>query len=360
MSDGTLYDRIIGEKPHVWTYPLRGVLLLASYAYRYVVCARNRRYDLAGPSYTPPVPVISVGNITVGGTGKTPMVIDLVHRLERMGRNPAVVSRGYRAPAGKPNDEELLIRKHCPGVVYAADPDRISAVRRVCGKIGADAIVLDDAFQHRRLGRTLDMVLVDATCPFGYGHVFPRGLLREPLKGLRRAGVIVLTRCEQAPAGTVAQTMDRLHTLAPDATLLKCNHCVAGVETLDGESIEGELAGRRVVLFASVGNPKSFDTTARMLGVNVVGCRWWPDHHAHRARDVERLRRAMKPTDRCALLTTEKDAVKLARLDDLDRRDILVVRIAIDFDGDDGTILDQVLEQALREGTADDETLQPD
>jgi tetraacyldisaccharide 4'-kinase len=130
-----------------------------------------------------PVPVISVGNITVGGTGKTPLVIELVRGMEKMGRNPAVVARGYGANEGQRSDEELLVRKHCPAVAYIADPDRHRGANMALRRMGADAIVLDDAFQHRRMYRDFDIVLIDAMCPFGYGHVLPRGLLRERLPG---------------------------------------------------------------------------------------------------------------------------------------------------------------------------------
>jgi tetraacyldisaccharide 4'-kinase len=312
--------------------------------------------------------ILSVGNITVGGTGKTPLVIDLVRRLEAMGRNPAVVSRGYKAAADEPNDEELLIRRSCPGVIYLADPDRSAAAQRACDDCGADVIVLDDGFQHRRLWRTLDIVLIDVTNPFGYGHLLPRGLLREPLSSLRRAQVVVLTRCDQvsgaelsrladrleglAPQAELSRLADRLEGLAPQATQLRCRHRVIAVETLDGKPCEGGLDGKRAVLFAAIGNPRSFATAARTLGVEVVGERWWPDHHAYRPRDIHSMLRSGRFPPHDLLLTTEKDAVKLAELHGLDCAGILVLRIAIDFVDDGGTIFQTVLEKTLSESNA--------
>ncbi|MCH8966960.1 MAG: tetraacyldisaccharide 4'-kinase, partial [Planctomycetes bacterium] len=172
MSEPTLYRRILAGQTGPWAAPLRGALLGASALYGLGVRGRNRWYDRASAAHRLPIPVISVGNITVGGTGKTPFVIDLVHRFERMKRtwNPVVVSRGYKASWDEPNDEERLIRRNCPAVACLADANRTLAAQRAHRDLGADVIVLDDGFQHRRLSRTLDIVLIDATCPFGYGY----------------------------------------------------------------------------------------------------------------------------------------------------------------------------------------------
>jgi tetraacyldisaccharide 4'-kinase len=352
MSEHSLYRRIIAGETGAWASPVRGVLRAAEEAYKICIALWNRRYDHSHSHSVLPIPVLSIGNITVGGTGKTPLVIDLVRRLEAMGRNPAVVSRGYKAAADEPNDEERLIRRSCPGIVYLADPDRSAAAQRACDDCGADVIVLDDGFQHRRLSRTLDIVLIDATNPFGYGHLLPRGLLREPLSSLRRAQVVVLTRCDQVSGAELSRIADRLEGLAPQATHLRCNHRVTAVETLDGKPCEGGLDGRRAVLFAAIGNPRSFATAARTLGVEVVGERWWPDHHAYRPRDIHSMLRSGRFPPHDLLLTTEKDAVKLAELHGLDHVGILVLRIAIDFVDDGGTIFQTVLEKTLSESNA--------
>lgn len=169
----------------MWVFPVRAMLRVLEGLYARGVALRNTRYDRSGPRAVLDIPVISVGNLTVGGTGKTPFVIELVKRLDRMGLSPAVVSRGYKAAEGQPNDEERLIRESCPSVVCICDPDRAAAGQFARTKFGADVIVLDDGFQHRQLARTLDIVLIDATCPFGFGHLLPRGLLREPVGSLR-------------------------------------------------------------------------------------------------------------------------------------------------------------------------------
>ena len=345
MSEHSLYRRVIAGEAGRWASPLRGLLRAAEVVYARVVRLRNGRYDRHGPRRVLPVPVISVGNLTVGGTGKTPFVMELVNRLDRMGLRPAVVSRGYKRGAVSTNDEERLIRRSCPGVICVSDPDRAAAGEIAHRDLGADVIVLDDGFQHRQLGRSLDIVLVDATCPFGFGHLLPRGLLREPAESLRRAQVVVLTRCDQVSPARLSEIDARLRVLAPETTHLQCKHHVTSIRRLAGPPVTEPLEGKRAVLFAGVGNPRMFAVTVRSLGVEVVGERWWPDHHRYRPRDVAALLGSERFPPHDLLITTEKDAVKLEGLSGFDHADIVVVRIAIDFAGEGGTILQKVLEQ---------------
>lgn len=376
MHGESLYRKIVAGETGVWASPVRGLLWSASVIYGGAIALRNAWYDRKGTTTRLPVPVISVGNLTVGGTGKTPFVIDLVRRLDALGYSPAVIARGYGATPGEPNDEQKLIQKNCPSVACVSDPDRRRAGEVACEQFGADVIVLDDGFQHRRLARDLDIVLVDATCPFGYGHVLPRGLLREPVIGLRRAHIVVLTRCDQVSRTELARIEARLGELAPDAAYLKCNHRVTGVERLDGTPLgdnqlahnaqvtsqpkrtkaqgpwcclgaEGGLDRKRVVLFAGIAHPQSFLTTVSSLGADVVAARWFPDHHHYTLRNLQSLLQADRFPTHDFLVTTEKDAVKLAELRGLDAATIVVVRVAIDFVDDGGTMLQAILEQRL-------------
>lgn len=349
MSESSTYRRIISGGIGAWGAPVRGLLRVLEGPYALGVNLRNRWYDRRGARVILPIPVISVGNLTAGGTGKTPLVIELARRLERMGRNPAVISRGYKANKGESNDEERLIRKHCPAVVCLSDSDRGHAGVIAHRKFGADAVILDDGFQHRQLARTLDIVVVDATCPFGFGHLLPRGLLREPLGALRRAHLVVATRCGQVSKSDLARLETRLRDLAENAVHLRCDHVVTGIERLDGTPIKGSLEGGRAVLFAGIGHPAAFRTTVQSLGVSVVGERWWPDHHHYRSADVNALLKAnaFPPHDR--LITTEKDAIKLAAIKGFDHARIAVVKIAIDFAHEGGTILQSLLDDALAE-----------
>ena len=347
MREPSTYRRVIGGEAGPWAATARVLLHVLEGPYALAITLRNRWYDRRGAHVTLPIPVISVGNLTAGGTGKTPLVIELLQRLERMGRNPAVISRGYRADQGEPNDEERLIRKHCPTVVCLADSDRGRAGQVACQRFGADVIVMDDGFQHRQLARTLDIVVVDATCPFGYGHLLPRGLLREPLGALRRAQVVVISRCGQVSKAELARLETRLRELAKTATHLQCDHHFTGVECLDGTPISGLLEGRRAVLFAGIGQPQAFRTTAQSLGIEVVGERWWPDHHRYRLGDLKALLKANAFPPHDLLITTEKDAVKLSAVTGFDHTRIAVIKIAIDFAHNGGTILDKLLRNAL-------------
>lgn len=368
MHSDSLDRRIIAGETGAWASPVRGLLWAASAAYGRAIALRNARYDRNGPTARLPVPVISVGNLTVGGTGKTPFVIELVRRLNTLGYSPAVVARGYGASPGESNDEQKLIQKNCPSVSYVSDPNRRRGGELACERFGADVIVLDDGFQHRRLARDLDIVLVDATCPFGYGHLLPRGLLREPVSGIRRAHVVVLTHCDQVSHAELARIEARLRELASDAAHLKCIHRVTAIERLDGTAVEGGLDGKRVVLFAGIAHPQSFERTVASLGAEVVGTRWFPDHHQYHRRDLQQLLRADRFPRHDFLVTTEKDAVKLPELSGFDPvlrataaldsplcgtaalgcpPTIAVVRVAIDFVDDGGTMLQAILEQRL-------------
>jgi len=351
MSESSFYHRLIAGETGVATFPLRALLRAAESVYALGVGRRNARFDRDSGVHRVPVPVISVGNITVGGTGKTPIVIDLLRRLRNRGLRPAVVSRGYGAGDGGENDEAKLVRRRFSDAILVCDADRVRGARTAIAK-GANVIVLDDGFQHRRLARDLDIVAVDATRPFGYGHLLPRGLLREPVASLRRAGLIVLTRCDQVSDDSLAAIEAEVRRIAPDAPRLKCRHHVTGLERLDGASENIELRGKRVVLFAGIARPERFLDTVRSLGATVVGVHWWPDHYAYRDGDLTaRLRQSdFPPFD--FLVTTEKDAVKLTGLKDPADVPILVLRVDIDFQDGGDRMLQTILEQRLTQRPA--------
>jgi len=337
------HRRVITAPPGVRATIARGVLRVLAGGYATAAAARNRWYDVRGPKVRVPLPVISVGNLTVGGTGKTPLVIELVSRLEALDRRPAVIARGFGSFSGQANEEQRLIERYAHNSVCICDPDRARAAHAANAQWKVDTIVLDDGFQHRRLHRDLDIVLVDATCPFGFGYLLPRGLLREPVHALARADVIVLTRCDQVSPDTRAALAVRLRQLAPAAIHLQCQHRVIAVENLKGGPLPVPWTGRRAVLFAGIGNPESFRKTVETLGIEVADVHWWPDHHRYRPEDLEFIRRERRLPPHDLLLTTEKDAVKLADLTAQDFAGLHVVKIAIDFLGDGDRMLQTVL-----------------
>ncbi len=349
MHDRSLYHRIISGRAGLWASPIRAALSVAASIYSAVVQRRNRRYDAKGCKEHLSVPVISVGNITVGGTGKTPLVIELARWFEAHGRSPVVVSRGYGSLDGQSNDEALVLQQQCPSVGTVCGADRIVAGKRAVREFGADVVILDDAFQHRRLGRDLDIVMIDATNPFGFEHVLPRGLLREPLSGLRRANLIVLSKCDQVAPTQIERIEKRLQHLAHDIPILRSRHRVTEIERLGGHAISS-VADKRVVVFAAIGQPRSFVATVQSLGAQVVGEQFWPDHHHYRPKEIAALAKRGRFPSFDLLLTTEKDAVKLAGLDHAVASIIGVVKIAIDFPHEAATILESLLESTLARG----------
>lgn len=271
------------------------------------------------------VPVISVGNLTFGGTGKTPTVIALARELARMGRRPAVLTRGYRRvgdeqqvvigpdprqSAAEVGDEPLEMARRLPGVPIVVDADRVRGGAEAL-RLGADIALLDDGFQHLRLDRDLDLVLIDAGDPWGGRRLPPLGRLREPLKALERADAVLITKVPADWRPVVADIEALVDRLAPTLQVFVSRLRPSRVHVPDEGWKEPEaLDGKRVFAFAALGRPDGFASTLREAGAEVAGTKWFPDHHAYSEQD---LREAI---DRAAAVsavpvTTAKDAVKL-------------------------------------------------
>ncbi len=262
-----------------------------------------------------PVPVVSVGNLTVGGTGKTPMVVYLVQRARDLGLRPGVLARGYRrAPGEALNDEGKLLQRRFPDLPQVQQPDRVVGGHRLLEEHGRslDLLILDDGFQHRRLHRDRDLVLVDATDPFP-GGLLPAGDMREPRGALRRADLVVLTRTGGKTRADIEARRERLSEIAgKQMPVLAADHVASAVLSMPDGKLHPpeELAGRRVLLLSGIGRPGSFEATARDLGCEIVGHVRRRDHHRH--TEAELGAAAQKATDRsAALLVTEKDETSL-------------------------------------------------
>jgi tetraacyldisaccharide 4'-kinase len=258
------------------------------------------------------VPVLSVGNLTVGGTGKTPLVLWLAAELRALGRRPGVAARGYRrAPGAELNDEGLLLARRLPGLLQRQDKDRLAAARALVAA-GADVVVLDDGFQHRRLQRDVDIVCLDADRPFGNGLLLPAGELRERPRALRRAHVAVLTRADAIAAEALAERRQRLLRLAPHLELYACAHRprdVVRMPELEPLPLTA-LRGRRCVLLSGIARPQDFAASVQALGGEIVRHVVRPDHAGHAAAVVGELGALARARD-AWLVTTEKDDVKL-------------------------------------------------
>ena len=274
------------------------------------------------------VPVISVGNLTLGGTGKTPCVEWLANWCRARDLRVAILSRGYGAEAG-PNDEALVLEQNCPDVPHLQGADRAALAQVAVEELESEILILDDGFQHRRLGRDLDIVLVDATCPWGHGWLFPRGLLREPASSLGRADVVMLTRCDMTSPEALSRLHEEVRRHAPGTPLVESEHRPTAWVNGDRELPIGSFAGRPVAAFCGLGNPDAFRRTLRSLGAEPIAWRTYPDHHAYSAADVDDLRRwaSALPAD-AVIATTQKDLVKV-RLDRLGDRELWALRISL-------------------------------
>lgn len=314
---------------------------LLSLPYSLVMRLRNGCFDLGWKkSHRAAVPVISVGNLTMGGTGKTPCV-EYLARLcrDRLNRRPVILSRGYG------NDEAMVLEENLPDVPHLQGADRVALATVAVEELEADVLVLDDGFQHRRLRRDLDVVLLDATRPLEHEHVVPRGFLREPRSGLKRADFAILTRCDQADdSDSQTAWLKRKYARLPFAT---SEHRPLDWQTLHAEPLPIEsFANRPVAAFCGLGNPQAFRRTLESLGLEPSGFRTFADHHAYTRDDVEDLRRwaEVLPKD-AAVLTTQKDWVKL-RLADLAGRPLAALRIGLTLtDGEERLV--RLLEERI-------------
>ena len=280
------------------------------------------------------VPVISVGNITTGGTGKTPLVEWLARAAAREGRRVCVLTRGYRradarrrvvvsdgqsvlADARAGGDEPCLLAENLRGLAAViADADRVAAAQWAFAELKSDLFILDDGFQHLRLARDLNIVTLDATAPWGGGHLLPRGRLREPLAGLKRADCIIITRAELAnELGALRATAAQLSDGRPifnARTSTQRIHLLTTDERADTSAPDALV--QPLLAFCAVGNPQAFFTHARNAGYELSQTRSFPDHHNYTQTDVDALARAAAQHNARALITTAKDAIKLRSL----------------------------------------------
>jgi tetraacyldisaccharide 4'-kinase len=314
----------------------RAGLWWARLPYGVGVAVRNRLFDRSWRAPTRvPVPVVSVGNLTLGGTGKTPCVEAVARFYRELGLQVAILSRGYGNTAGR-NDEAMVLEENLPDVPHLQGPNRAALARTAVEELESEVLILDDGFQHRRLARDLDIVLADATRPLRDEYLFPRGLLREPVGSLRRAGLVILTRTDQATPESVAAQRDWLRARFPALPVVNAVHAPIAFVSLNESRDLAELRGRPVAGFCGIGNPAAFRRTLADLGANVTDFRTYPDHHPYTREDVDHLQTwaARLPPD-AIIATTQKDFVKL-RLPDLAGRPLGAVRIGMRFpDGEE-------------------------
>lgn len=316
-----------------------------------------------------PVPVISIGNLTVGGTGKTPMTQWLCRRLQAEGKRVAILSRGHGGDsqsvrlvsdtggfvfftADEAGDEPTLLAQTLPGVPVLVGKDRRQSGREALRRFGLDALVLDDGFQFWQLFRDLDIVLLDARQPFDNGYPLPRGLLREPKRHLRRAGIVVATRAGSLTAAERQTLLTTVSALASDAPLFFADHQPIGLVPAVDLSAQVlpllELNGRRVFAVSAIAQPQSFlDTLTREVDAEIVGQQTWGDHHKITVADAQAAIIAAVQSGADALVMTEKDAVKWPS--GIEAHDLPVYALRIEMKvEDDGEFLREVMVRVER------------
>jgi tetraacyldisaccharide 4'-kinase len=301
--------------------------------------------------------VISVGNVTVGGTGKTPIVETFARSLQQKGRKVAILSRGYKSRktplwekilkkderlprvvsdgerlllnSDLAGDEPYMLASNLPDVVVLVDKDRVKSGKYAIRKFGCDTLVLDDGFQYLKLQHRLDIVLVDSTNPFGYKRVLPRGLLREPMRNLKRAGFIFITKC---PPEGAPELKAKLRELNPHAEISECRHSSKYLENLYTREQAGLdfLQGRKVAAVSGIAVPESFENGLRKLGAEIVHSAQYADHHRYTQQEIiETINRAAE-AGAGVIVTTEKDAVRFPLLDRCDLP-VLFLRVEIEM-----------------------------
>ncbi|HEX2899299.1 MAG TPA: tetraacyldisaccharide 4'-kinase [Bacteroidia bacterium] len=317
----------------VWDIPL----LPLSWVYGAILSLRNLAYDRGWKaSQSVGIPVISIGNITVGGTGKTPMAEFLLGKLLEMGHRPAYLSRGYgrqtkgfvwvnpgEGSAERYGDEAFQVATRFPEVPVAVCEDRVEGARQLLARHDLDILVLDDAFQHRRICRDLDLVMVDASRMPTKDRPLPAGRLREPLRGLRRADALLLTKFGNMAAAQAATS--ELKARFPQAAVAAVSMEPKRLRPFwEGRAAQvglDALGGRSVIAFSGLGNNRHFETTVQALGVDLKAFFPFPDHHAYSPGDIEKLLAVFEAQTEikgklapALILTTEKDFFRLKAL----------------------------------------------
>ena len=336
---------------------LLGVLAVFSCVFAWVVSLRYLFYRLGLlRRYPLGIQVISIGNVTAGGTGKTPVTEIFARTLAAEGRKVAILSRGYRRKEApwwqrvftqvilKPlvvsdgkhvlldsavgGDEPYMLASNLPGVAVVVDRDRVKAGRYAIKRLGCDTLILDDGFQYQKLKHSIEVVLVDSTNPFGNGRMLPRGILREPARHLKRADIIFLTKCR----GDSSQVIEEIRQYNRTAEIVECNHAPRVLKDVwSREEFPLEwLRGKTLCTLSGIASPKGFENSLRHLGSKVVWCERYADHHRYDSSEILYALNRTADMGADALVTTEKDAVRFPRFETSPVR-CLYLRISIEI-----------------------------
>jgi tetraacyldisaccharide 4'-kinase len=319
-------------------------LTLLSYLYKLIIQGWVLLYQTHFlKSQKLPCKVLSVGNITLGGTGKTPLVEVLVHIFSALGKKTAVLSRGYGRQSkgislGNPKtsfqeigDEPAMLVRKLKNTPVFVGPDRFEVGREALKNFQLDVLILDDGFQHLRLKRDLDIVLIDATHPFGEGHLIPRGFLREPVENLNRADLFLITRSDEV--NSIEEIGHTLRTLNPRAPIWTCRYEPSTLRKFQ-DSLEiklPSLTAQKILAFSGIGNPSSFLNSLRKAGLSPIRFLEFPDHYPYSLEELKRIEDLALTLQVDYVITTEKDEVRMEGFKpQTDLFHVLGIRLEID------------------------------
>ena len=351
QEKGTDQDQPYGIRVLLGVLKCLSVVFAAVVSVRYALYRTGllRRFPLG-------VQVISIGNVTAGGTGKTPVTEIFARTLASEGRKVAILSRGYRrkeAPwwrrvftqvidpplvvsdgrrvlldASVGGDEPYMLASNLPGVAVVVDRNRVKAGRYAVKRLGCDTLILDDGFQYQKLKHSIEVVLVDSTNPFGNGNMLPRGILREPARHLKRADIIFLTKCR----GDVSAVKDQIRSYNAKADIVECNHSPRVLKDVWSrkEYPLSWLEGKTLCTLSGIASPKGFENSLRHMGAKVVWCERYADHHRYDSSEILYALNRTADMGADALVTTEKDAVRFPRFETSPVK-CLYLRIAIEI-----------------------------
>lgn len=362
LLESYLLDVVEERRMGAWPTVLRAILQALSLVFAVIVQVRLwlYRHRIIRPN-TLGCQVISVGNLTVGGTGKTPVVEVFARILQQQGRKVAILSRGYkskelsfsekmmqRITSGKieapprvvsdgkrllldsdtAGDEPYMLASNLPDVAVVVDKDRVKAGKYAIKELGCDTLILDDGFQYLKLGHRLDIALVDRTNPFGGGHLLPRGLLREPMRNIKRAGFIFITKCDDSHE---LELKEQLRRLNPHAEISECRHAAKYLKDVFGEKQYdlSALKGMKIAAVSGIAVPESFENALRSFGAEIVYTRRFSDHHRFTQQEIINTINWSIKRGAEAILTTEKDAV---RFPFVERRDIPIMFMRVEIE----------------------------
>ena len=349
LNPTNLLEIVSGRRRGLFAALIRSGLGCLTPFYRLAVWWRNRRFDIHGGN-TVAVPVISIGNLTTGGTGKTPMVIWITQFLKSSALRVTIISRGYGRENTNldRNDEALELEHRLPDVPHLQSPDRTRLANIAISEHFAQVIVLDDGFQHRKLNRDLDIVLIDATEPFGFERLLPRGLLREPLPSISRAQAIVLTRCDTINADSIERIRRIANEHSPSAIWATSKTVSESWLQFSGQQIGlSKLKGKKVLAICGIGNPKGFQHSLSQQDLAVSRLIQFPDHHRFTQADIEMIQSSAEELGVDAIVCTHKDLVKIGA-NQLGNLPVYALLIRIEFVDGEQELADLITERIAK------------